>query len=345
MAIRLGQLAVRFGCTLKGDADIEISSIASLASAQPGSITFLANPKLHELLKTTRASAVILDAKTAEECPRAALIAQNPHVTFAHVAALLYPVPTAEPGIHPSAVVGAGARIDPSASIGPQCVIEAGVVIHAGTVLGPGCIVMAGSSIGAHSRFVARVTVCRGVSIGQRCIVHPGAVIGGDGFGLAPDRGTWVKVPQVGGVVIGDDVEIGSNTTIDRGALEDTIIEEGVKLDNQIQIGHNVRIGAHTAIAACVGISGSTTIGKRCMIGGQVGISGHLTVCDDVVLTGQSMVAGDIRKPGYYSSALAVEESGAFRKNAARFYQLDKLARDVIGLKRARSKKDSDAGD
>jgi UDP-3-O-[3-hydroxymyristoyl] glucosamine N-acyltransferase len=333
MTIRLGQLAVRFGCTLKGDADIEVSSIAPLASAQPGSITFLANPKLRQHLEATRASAVILDAKSVEYCPVAALIAQNPHATFARVATELYPEPAAEPGIHASAVVGSGARIDPSASIGPQCVIEAGVEIGPRVVIGPACVVMAGASIGADSRLVARVTVCRGVSLGQRCIVHPGAVIGGDGFGYAPERGTWLKVPQIGGVVIGDDVEIGSNTTIDRGALEDTVIEEGVKLDNQIQIAHNVRIGAHTAVAACVGISGSTTIGKRCMIGGQVGIAGHLTVCDDVVLTGQSMVAGDIRKPGYYSSALAVEESGAFRKNAARFYQLDKLAREVIELK------------
>src|SRR5262249_13811051 len=179
MAIRLGQLAVRFGCTLEGDADIEVSSIAPLASAQPGSITFLANPKLRQHLEATHASAVILDAKSAEFSPVAALIAQNPHATFARVAAELYPEPTAEPGIHASAVIGTGARIDPSASIGPQCVIEASAEIGARVVIGPSCVVMAGASIGADSRLVARVTVCRSVSIGQRCIVHPGAVIGG----------------------------------------------------------------------------------------------------------------------------------------------------------------------
>jgi UDP-3-O-[3-hydroxymyristoyl] glucosamine N-acyltransferase len=193
---------------------------------------------------------------------------------------------------------------------------------------------MHGARIDADTRLVANVTLCDEVSVGARCLLHPGVVIGADGFGLAPEQGQWVKVPQVGSVRIGDDVEIGANTTIDRGAIEDTIIAVGVKLDNQIQIGHNVKIGAHTAVAGCTGISGSTTIGERCMIGGMVGIAGHLTICDDVFVTGKSFVSGSIHKPGYYSSGIPVDEAGRFRKNAARFHRLDELAREVRKLRR-----------
>jgi len=186
--------------------------------------------------------------------------------------------------------------------------------------------------LGADTRLVANITLCNSVVVGERCLMHPGVVIGGDGFGLAPSEGEWLKVPQIGGVRIGDDVEIGSNTTIDRGAIDDTIIENGVKLDNQIQIGHNVRIGAHTAIAGCTGISGSTTIGARCMIAGQVGVAGHLSICDDVVVTGRTFVNSSIRKPGYYSGGLTADEASRFRKNAARFHRLDELARQVRKL-------------
>jgi UDP-3-O-[3-hydroxymyristoyl] glucosamine N-acyltransferase len=332
MTISLGQLAVRFGCTLKGDADLTVSSIAPLTTAEAGSITFLANPKLRKHLSETRATAVILDAQSADACRQAALISTNPHATFARVATVLYPVPVASPGIHASAVVHPSASIDATASIGPQCVIEADVVVGPRVVVGPGCIVMSGSRIGADTHLLARVTFCARVIIGERCWFYPGSVVGGDGFGFAHERRAWIKVPQVGTVIIGDDVEVGSNTTIDRGAIEDTIIEHGVKLDNLIQVGHNVRIGEHTAIAGCVGISGSSTIGKRCMIGGQSGIAGHLAICDDVVLTGKSMVVSDIRKPGFYSSGMPVEEAASFRKNVARFRQLDKLARTVQRL-------------
>ena len=187
-------------------------------------------------------------------------------------------------------------------------------------------------TIGADTRLVANVTLCNSVVFGERCLVHPGVVIGADGFGLAPADGEWLKVPQLGGVRIGNDVEIGASTTIDRGAIEDTVIEDGVKLDNQIQIGHNVRIGAHTAIAGCSGISGSTTIGARCMLAGMVGVAGHLTICDDVVVTGRSFVNSSIRKPGYYSGGITVDETTRFRKNAARFHRLDELARAVRRL-------------
>lgn len=327
--ITLGELAVRFGLELRGDPDVRVARVATLEGAEPDALAFLANPRYKRYLRATRAGAVVLDPQLAGESPVPALLAKNPYAAYARIAALLHPAQSAPPGRHPSAVIDADAQVDESASIGPHVYIEAGAKIGARAVIGPGCIVMKDVVIGADTHLVANVTVCRAVVIGKRCLLHPGAVIGADGFGLAPDRGEWLKVPQVGSVRIGDDVEVGANTTIDRGAIEDTVVEDGVKLDNQIQIAHNVRIGAHTAIAGCTGVSGSTTIGKRCMIGGQVGIAGHLTICDDVVLTGRAFVTSSIGKPGTYSSGLPVEEASRFRKNAARFYQLDEFVREV----------------
>jgi UDP-3-O-[3-hydroxymyristoyl] glucosamine N-acyltransferase len=333
MSFTLGELAVRFGCSLKGDPDARVSHVATLEAAGPDAVTFLANPKYRRHLSKTRAGAVIVEPRLAEACPGAALVIANPYATYARIAALLHPVPAMASGIHASAVVDPSAQIDPTAVVGPRAVVEADVVIGPGAVIGPGCIVMQGARIGTATRLVANVTLCHHVTLGERCLLHPGAVIGADGFGLAPDRGEWIKVPQVGGVQIGNDVEVGANTTIDRGAIEDTVVGDGVKLDNQIQIAHNVRIGAHTVIAGCAGIAGSTTVGQRCMIGGMVGIAGHLTICDDVVVTGLSFVSASIRKPGYYSSGLPIDETARFRKNAARFYQLDELARQVRRLR------------
>ncbi|HEX2492493.1 MAG TPA: UDP-3-O-(3-hydroxymyristoyl)glucosamine N-acyltransferase [Steroidobacter sp.] len=333
MEVTLGELAVRFGCTLKGDPDVRVGRVATLEGAGPDALTFFANPRYRRFLEETKAGAVVLDPKFAKDCPAPALLAKNPYATYARIAAVLHPAPAPAPGRHAAAVIDATAVIDASASIGAHALIAAGVRIGARALIGPGCVVLEGASIGADTRLTANVTVCVRVSVGQRCIFHPGVVIGADGFGIAPDQGEWVKIPQVGSVRIGDDVEIGANTTVDRGAIEDTIIEEGVKLDNQIQIAHNVRIGAHTAIAGCTGVSGSTSIGKRCMIGGQVGIAGHLTICDDVVLTGRAFVSSNINKPGYYSSGLPVDEAARFRKNAARFYQLDDLFREVRKLR------------
>lgn len=334
MSFTLGELAVRFGCSLKGDPDARVSRVATLEDAGSDAVTFLANPKYRRYLSTTRAGAVIVEPRLADACPGAALVSANPYATYARIATLLHPAPAADPGTHPSAVVDAFAQIDPTAAIGPRAVIEAGVSVGPRTVIGPGCVVMRGTRIGADTRLVANVTLCHDVSVGERCLLHPGAVIGADGFGLAPDRGEWLKVPQVGSVRIGNDVEIGAVTTIDRGAIGDTVIGDGVKLDNQIQIAHNVRIGAHTAIAGCAGVSGSTVIGQRCMIGGMVGIAGHLTICDDVMVTGLSFVSSSIRKPGYYSSGLPIDETARFRKNAARFYQLDDMARQLRRLRR-----------
>ena len=332
--VTLGELAVRFGCELKGDPDVRVSHVATLEGAQADAITFLANPRYRRFLAQTRAGAVIVEPGLAEACSGAALLAPNPYATYARIAAFLHPAHVSAPGIHPSAVVDDAARIDSSASVGACAVVEAGAVVGPRVTIGPGCVVMRGARLGADSRLVANVTLCHGVAIGERCLVHPGAVIGADGFGLAPERGTWLKVPQVGSVTIGNDVEIGAGTTVDRGAIDDTVIGDGVKLDNQIQIAHNVRIGAHTAMAACSGVSGSTVIGARCMIGGMVGIAGHLTICDDVVITGESFVSGSIRKPGYYSGGLPIDETTRFRKNAARFTRLDELAREVKRLRR-----------
>jgi UDP-3-O-[3-hydroxymyristoyl] glucosamine N-acyltransferase len=332
MSITLGELAVRFGCTLKGSPEARVAKVASLEAADGDSLTFLANPRYRNFLAQTRAGAVVLQPKFAADCPVAALLHANPYAAYARMATLLHPAREVAAGIHPSASVDSRATIDPSASIGPQAVIEAGAVVGARVSIGPGCVVMRNASIGADTRLVAKVTLCQDVTLGERCVLHPGVVIGADGFGLAPDQGEWVKVPQVGSVRIGNDVEIGANTTVDRGAIGDTVIEDGVKLDNLVQVAHNVKIGAHTALAGQSGVAGSASIGKRCMIGGQVGISGHLTICDDVVVTGRSFVSGSIRKPGYYSSGLPIDETARFRKNAARFHQLDELAREVRRL-------------
>jgi UDP-3-O-[3-hydroxymyristoyl] glucosamine N-acyltransferase len=332
MPFTLGEIAVRFGCELRGDPDICVTHVGTLQHADGEALAFLADTKLQRYLGTTRAAAVVLDASVADACPVAALIAKNPRAMYARIAAALHPPPAVVAGVHPSASIHPDARIDPTAGIGPQVVIEADVVIGPRVFIGPASIVMRAARVGADSRLVARVTLCEAVQLGERCVLHPGSIIGSDGFGLAPEQGEWVKVPQVGSVVLGNDVEIGSNTTIDRGAIANTILEDGVKLDNLIQVGHNVRIGAHTAIAACCGISGSTTIGKHCLIAGQVGIVGHVEICDNVTITSRSMIAASILKPGVYSGGLPAQEASKFRRNIVRFRQLDDLARTIKRL-------------
>ncbi len=327
MAMTLGELAIRFGCELEGEPEAEVESVATLENAGARSITFLANPRYRRHLCGTRAAAVILESQFADACPVSALIAANPYATYARIATLLHPEASWPPGIDADARVGERTRIAASASIAAGVVLEADVRIGERVRVGPGCVVMRGSSIGDDTRLSANVTLCRDVRVGERVLIHPGVVIGADGFGLAPERGGWVKVPQVGSVRIGDDVEIGANTTIDRGAIEDTVIEDGVKLDNQIQIGHNVRIGAHTAIAGCTGISGSTIIGRNCLIAGMVGIAGHLSICDGVVVTGRSFVSRSIRTSGVYSGGLPADEARRWRRNSARFRHLDELAK------------------
>ena len=253
----LADLAKRFALELHGDGGVRIDGVATLAAAQSNQIGFLANPRYRGELATTQAAAVILRAGDVEHFARAALVAKDPYVAYAKIAALFERLPASAPGVHPSALIAADAQIAANASVGPFCVVESGANIGDGAVLGPHCHVGMDCHVGAQSRLVARVTLVARVRLGKRVLVHPGAVLGADGFGLAFDADQWIKVPQLGGVVIGDDCEIGANTTIDRGALEDTVLEEDVRLDNQIQIAHNVKIGAHTAIAACVGIAGS----------------------------------------------------------------------------------------
>ena len=334
MGISLGELAVRFGCELRGDPGVCVDHVATLADADARSLAFVANPHYRQQLARTGAGAVVLDAGSAADCATAALVCENPHATYARIAAVLHPDPAAPPGVHPTAVVAPGAHIDPSAHVGALTVIGEGAVIAPRVFIGPQCLIEEGATVGEDSRLTARVTLCRRVEIGARAVIQPGAVIGGDGFGFAQERGRWIKVPQTGTVRVAADVEIGANTTIDRGAIEDTVIEEGVKLDNLIMIAHNVRVGAHSALAACVGVSGSTTIGRRCMIGGQVGIGGHLTIADDVIITGCTMVSHSVSRPGVYSGGIPLEEAHVWRRLVARFKRLDSLATRLKALER-----------
>jgi UDP-3-O-[3-hydroxymyristoyl] glucosamine N-acyltransferase len=303
-----------------------VERVATLSDADPSSISFLANSAYRQQLQKTRAAAVILRAADASACPVAALVAASPYLLYARVAALLYPVPALPAGKHPSAIVAGSASIAATAHIAAHAVIGNNNIIGEYAVVGPGCVVGENCSIGAGTRLTANVTLVADVVIGERCVVHPGAVIGCDGFGNAMSENGWVKVPQVGGVRIGDDVEIGANTTIDRGAIGHTVIGNGVRIDNLVQIAHNVRVGDHTAMAAMTGISGSTIIGKRCMFGGQSGTVGHVNICDDVVVTGNAMVTKDIDTPGAYAGAFAAEPSGVWKRQVARFRRLDSMA-------------------
>jgi UDP-3-O-[3-hydroxymyristoyl] glucosamine N-acyltransferase len=335
MSVSLGELAVRFGCELRGDPQVRVERVATLANADATALAFLANPRYRPQLATTRAAAVVMKADAAGECPANVLLADNPYATYARIAALLHPGPAPTPGIHPTALIASGARIDPSAHVGAFCVIGEQVVIGPRASVAAHCVLEEGVQLAADVRLAPRVTLCRAVTVGARSVLQSGVVAGGDGFGYAPDRGTWVKVPQLGSVRLGADVEVGCNTTIDRGAIDDTIIEDGVKLDNLIQIGHNVRIGAHTAIAACTGVSGSTTIGKRCMIGGHVGFAGHITIADDVFITGYSAISHSIASAGVYSSTLPFEEARTWRRLVARFKRSARLEERLRALERA----------
>lgn len=335
MSIAVGELAVRFGCMLQGDPGLQVRRVATLSHAGPEDLSFLANPQYRRQLGGTRAGAVVLDAASAAQCPCTALISANPYATYARIAALLHPPALARAGVHERALVDASAQIAPSASIGALAVIGAGCRIGERAQIGAGCILGAGVELGADCLLQARVTLERGVRLGARVRVQSGAVIGSEGFGYARDGEAWLPVPQLGSVRVGDDAEIGANTTIDRGAIEDTVIGAGAKLDNQIQIAHNVEIGAHTVIAACTGISGSTRIGARCMIAGAVGIVGHLDICDDVVITGMSMVAQSIAAPGVYSGGIPAAPAALWRRLVARFKRGEVLAQRVARLERS----------
>lgn len=333
--VTLGELADLSGCELDGDSGAVVDRVATLSGAGPGAVSFLANPHFRSQLKDTRAAAVVLEERHRADCPVASLVSSNPYATYARIAALLHPPRDVEPGVHATATIAADALVAESACVGPNVVVGSASVIGAGATLGAGSVIGANVRIGADSRLLARATVLDGVSVGARCVIHPGAVIGSDGFGFAEDDGKWVKVPQLGGVTIGDDVEIGANTTIDRGTIENTVIEDGVKLDNLVQIAHNVRVGAHTVMAAMSGAAGSTSIGRRCKVGGGVVMINHLEICDDVMFTFRSVVTKSVREPGTYGGSLPAEEARRWRRSAARFRQLDALAERLRAIEQA----------
>jgi len=339
MRMTLGMLAVRHGCELRGDPDVPVDGVATLATAGEGSLAFLANPQYRAYLAGTRATAVVLALADAPACPVACLISANPYLAYAGMAADLHPPAPLRPGIAPGAHVARDCELPASCQVEAGAVIGAGAIIGERVFVGPNAVIAAGCRVGESTRIMAGVVVGEQTCLGRRCLLHAGVVIGADGFGIARSSdGTWTKVPQLGGVVIGDDVEIGANTTIDRGAIGDTVIGNGVKLDNQIQIGHNVVIGEHTAIAALSGISGSTRIGARCVIGGDVSFAGHLSITDDVVISGGAKVAQSIARRGVYAGVVPAGESRQWRKNAVRFGQLDEMARRLQRLEKLAGK-------
>jgi UDP-3-O-[3-hydroxymyristoyl] glucosamine N-acyltransferase len=329
LSFTAADLASQFELELRGDPAHSIDGVGTLARAGAHQLAFLANPRYRSQLAASGAGLVVMRAEDAQDHAGNALVAKDPYVAFAKIAALFDTRPAATPGVHALAAVDDTATVSPDACIGPFVSIGARARVDAGAVIGPGCVIGEDCAVGAGCELVANVTLVRRVRLGRRVLVHPGAVLGADGFGLAMEHGRWLKVPQLGGVVVGDDCEIGANTTIDRGALDDTVLEEDVRLDNQIQIGHNVRIGAHSAMAGCSAVAGSATIGRYCLIGGGAGILGHLDVCDRVVVTAMSLVTSSIREPGEYSSGTPLMDNRSWRKSAARFKQLDALARQA----------------
>jgi UDP-3-O-[3-hydroxymyristoyl] glucosamine N-acyltransferase len=339
MPIKLGELASQFDCELVGDPDITIDNVAGLQNAGSGSLSFLSNPKFRMQLAATQAAAVVLRADDVEDSPTASLVSDNPYADYARMAGVIHPPPRYAPGVDASAVIAESAEVSPTAHIaahvciGDRATIGHNAYVGPGTVIGPDCIV------GDDCHLIANVTLVRQVHLGRRGILHPGVVIGADGFGNAMTPEGWIKVPQLGGVRIGDDVEIGSNTTVDCGAIEDTVIEDGVRIDNLCHIAHNARIGAHTAMAAMSGLSGSATIGKRCMLAGQTGVVGHVTICDDVVVSGRAVISKDITEPGVYSGTFTAEPAREWNRQVARFRRLDQLIERVSKLEKADKQK------
>lgn len=334
MPISLGELATQVGCELIGDPDALVYDVASLHNATPKSLTFLSNPALTKQLSGSRAAAVVLRPADAELCPVAAFVSDNPYATYAQMAALLSPQADVVPGIHASAVIASSASVDSSAQIGPNVVIGENSFVGARSDVGPGTVIGNDCRVGDDCRLLANVTLARSVTIGNRSIVHPGAVIGADGFGNAMTADGWIKVPQLGGVSIGADVEIGANTTIDCGAIGDTKIADGVRIDNLCMIGHNVEIGEHTAMAAMAGIAGSTIVGKRCLIAGQSGAVGHISICDDVIVSAKTMISKNIVKPGTYAAGFPASTAKSWARQLARFRRLDNLIERVRKLEK-----------
>jgi len=332
-ALSLAEIVERLGGEVRGDAAVRVDQVATLESATASQISFLANPRYASQLATTSAGAVILSPKAADRFGRARILADNPYSYFARLAQLFNPPEQPPAGIHPTAAVEC--EVPASASVGPLAWIGRDAQIGECVVIGPGCRVGTGAQIGDGSRLHAGVTIYAGCVVGKRAILHSGCVIGADGFGFARERdASWVKIPQIGRVVLGDDVEIGANTTIDRGALDDTVIEDDVKIDNLVQIAHNCRIGAHTVIAGCAGIAGSTQIGKRCMIGGAAMINGHITIGDDVTVSGTTFMAKSVSEPGVYTSAVHSLKHEDWLKNYSHLRHLDAQDEKIRALEK-----------
>jgi UDP-3-O-[3-hydroxymyristoyl] glucosamine N-acyltransferase len=328
----LREIAAQLGGEVVGDGTVSVTRMASLANARSGDISFLADSRYRALLSTTGATAVIVGQESAEATTLPRIVTDNPYAYFARVSLLLNPVDIPKPGVAESAVVDATTSVPASASVGPHSVIGKHVRLGEQVVIGAGCVIGDHAVIGDHTVLHANVTLYSGCTIGRRCVLSSGVVIGADGFGYAPEDGRWVKIPQVGRVVLEDDVEVGANTTIDRGALDDTVIEEGVKLDNLIQIGHNCRIGAHTVVAGCVGIAGSAKIGRQCRIGGAAMILGHLEVADGVTVSPGSMITRSLGKADTYTALMPFQSHEKWLKTAAHLRHLDSMAERIARL-------------
>lgn len=329
MSVTLGELSQISGAKLVGDPDCNINSINTLELAKPGDITFLTNRHYVHLLSVTNASAVILSEDDIADCPTNYLLSKSPYLAYAKIANYLYPSKQKKGYVDKTTVIGNNIKLDKSSSIAANVVVGDNVEIGAGVTIGPGSVIKDNVQIGQNSTLSANVTLCDGIKIGENVILHPGVVIGADGFGLAQEHGEWLKIPQIGAVQLGNNVEVGANSTIDRGAIGDTIIGNGVKIDNQVQIAHNVFIDENTAIAGCVAVAGSVTIGKRCQIGGGSCIAGHIQIADDVIITGMSGVANSIKLAGIYSSAIPITDNKVWRRNIIRFKKLDEILKNL----------------
>ncbi|HHH0383345.1 TPA: UDP-3-O-(3-hydroxymyristoyl)glucosamine N-acyltransferase [Yersinia enterocolitica] len=333
-SIRLADLAQQLDAQVHGDGDLVITGIASMHSAEPSQITFLSNSRYQEQLATCNAGAVVLTEADLPFCKSAALVVKNPYLTYARMAQIMDTTPQPAQDIAPSAVISPQAMLGENISIGANAVIESGVVLGDNVVIGAGCFIGKNTHIGAGSRLWANVSVYHEVVIGQNCLIQSGTVIGADGFGYANDRGNWIKIPQLGSVHIGDRVEIGACTTIDRGALDNTIIGNGVIIDNQCQIAHNVVIGDNTAVAGGVIMAGSLKVGRYCMIGGASVINGHMEICDKVTITGMGMVMRPITEPGLYSSGIPLQPNKVWRKTAALVMNIDGINKRLKAIER-----------
>jgi UDP-3-O-[3-hydroxymyristoyl] glucosamine N-acyltransferase len=326
----LSDLSARFGLALRGDGGRLIRAVGTLKESGPDQITFLANPAYRKQLSATRAGAVILKEADAPDCPTNCLLAADPYVSYARLAALFDPWPAAAPSIHPTAVIAASARLGHDLSIGAHAVIGEHCVLGEGCVIGPGCVLEAACQLGEACRLYANVSLGYGSRLGKRVILHPGVVIGADGFGIAFAGDHWEKVPQLGVVVIGDDCEVGANSCIDRGAAGDTVLEEDVRIDNLCQIGHNVHIGAHTAIAGNSGVAGSARIGRYCLLGGSAGVIGHVEVADrTTIAAGSNLFKGVAQSGQTWSGQFPAQPIREWQRNLARLRKLDDLARRV----------------